>query len=538
MKMLKKLALVSAISMISAGTFAMEAMDDESMAAATGQDGITINIVPAPIVKGAVGVDNTLKGMGVTDASMTQINPTGYGFKGLSIGEIRVHDDDGLGALGTDVTANSGALVIGGGRDAIDLNGDADTLDAGEAAITAESDRTVIFAKGDKPIQLNIDMVGDYDGAGANTGAMLNVQVKLPTTAIKLGNIYVADSNAAEAGWNADGTINTGGVEVDGATVSGKVKILDGLEVVIGEGQMNIQLGNEAQGHMIVANSTLTGGLTINNFALYDQANAATATLDSSMLGGGVTSGGAIRAKSISILNNTITGANGADLTVNSTIDVGSRVTGTLTVSAGAQDTLTSNVAVATAAASTDVTNAYGSVNAITTAGGGPVSANITSASLYADVVAAKTNLTTALINGRDAAANAASSGTFATYADAVTAANGGNAGAAAIVNAIDTDPNVIGVQKVIGAVDNLRGLVDTRVGIANDISTRVGNWGGVDTYNGLVITTKQLGDAVYGANLTINNLALGDTNASVMGDIQIVGLRMGTDSKIVIMGH
>ena len=46
MKMLKKLALVSAVSMISAGAFAMEAMDDESMASATGQDGITIKIVP------------------------------------------------------------------------------------------------------------------------------------------------------------------------------------------------------------------------------------------------------------------------------------------------------------------------------------------------------------------------------------------------------------------------------------------------------------------------------------------------------------
>ena len=45
MKMLKKLALASAVSMISAGAFAMEAMDDESMSAATGQDGITIQII-------------------------------------------------------------------------------------------------------------------------------------------------------------------------------------------------------------------------------------------------------------------------------------------------------------------------------------------------------------------------------------------------------------------------------------------------------------------------------------------------------------
>ena len=55
MKMLKKLALVSAISMISAGTFAMEAMDDESMAATTGQDGITILIAPGAIAGGQLG---------------------------------------------------------------------------------------------------------------------------------------------------------------------------------------------------------------------------------------------------------------------------------------------------------------------------------------------------------------------------------------------------------------------------------------------------------------------------------------------------
>ncbi len=38
------------------------------------------------------------------------------------------------------------------------------------------------------------------------------------------------------------------------------------------------------------------------------------------------------------------------------------------------------------------------------------------------------------------------------------------------------------------------------------------GTWGGVDTYNGLVITS-QLGGAT-GADITINNAALGDTNA------------------------
>ena len=40
----KKLALVTAMFAATSGAYAMEAMDDESMAAATGQDGITIGI--------------------------------------------------------------------------------------------------------------------------------------------------------------------------------------------------------------------------------------------------------------------------------------------------------------------------------------------------------------------------------------------------------------------------------------------------------------------------------------------------------------
>jgi hypothetical protein len=130
MKMLKKLALVSAISMISAGSFAMEAMDDETMSATTGQDGITINIVPDRLTRleaTAMGVtDATQSAIADLDNDPLTVDPA-PAFKGLSIGEIRVHDDDGYGVLGTDATANSGALVIGGGRDAIDLNTDGDT---------------------------------------------------------------------------------------------------------------------------------------------------------------------------------------------------------------------------------------------------------------------------------------------------------------------------------------------------------------------------------------------------------------------------
>jgi hypothetical protein len=65
------------------------------MSATTGQDGITINIVPDRLTR----LEATA--MGVTDATQWQlltlvlvVDPA-PGYKGLSIGEIRVHDDDG-----------------------------------------------------------------------------------------------------------------------------------------------------------------------------------------------------------------------------------------------------------------------------------------------------------------------------------------------------------------------------------------------------------------------------------------------------------
>jgi len=417
MKMLKKLALVSAVSMISAGAFAMEAMDDEAMATTTGQDGITINIVPDQITR------TQATSMGVTAATMNAISNNAPAYKGLSISEIRVHDDDGLGAAGA-ATANSGALVIGGGL----------------GAVTETQDRTVILAKGDKPIQINIDMVGDSNGSAAGGGAMLNVEIKQPQMAIKLGTIYVANSNAGATDRDADGVAGAF-TEVDGTSVSGKVKVLDGLEIVMNESTMIIQLGNEdANDHMIQANATLSGGLTINNFALYDESGAAATTGDNLMVGTTPSSGGSIRASSVKIVNNDGSG----NLTTVTGIDVGSRM----------------------------------AAGAVTVA-------------------------------GKDALASQLSGGAFPTYAAAVAA---GGAGAA-----------------VVAAVDYRETLVNTATSTA-------GTWGGVDTYNGLVITS-QLGDATNGANISLNNLALGDSNAAVMGDVEIIGLRLGT-SKIVIMGH
>jgi len=343
MKGLKKLALVSAIAMTSAGAFAMEAVDDETLSAATGQDGITILVSPGTLsvaqLQGLGVTNNTINSIGQystgTDATAGTFTPgTPDGSfdaaaaddlsKGLSIRQVVVHDDDGLNVQYDGNTAsgtfgqylllsagagnrNSGALVIGG----VGADGTIGTAD--DAA-----DSTVVFAKGDAPIVIDIDNVGLVNNAAAAAtglvaGAQLNVRITTPKLGIKMGAQYVANSNAAAAdnndtitttGWDKDGVAGgaLAGTDVDGSSLDGStpIKIMNGLEVILGATSINIQLGRESLnavgGAMIAVNATINGGLTINNLETLDQ--------------GGVIRGGGIYASSLSVLDN-----GGTDLT-------------------------------------------------------------------------------------------------------------------------------------------------------------------------------------------------------------------------------
>ncbi len=100
MKAFQKLALVSAIALTSTA-FAMEVADDETLASATGQDGITIAIAPgtrnAAQLTG-LGVDLLSAGLDL-DLAINGGNADGV-YKGLSITQTVIHDDDGLNTLG------------------------------------------------------------------------------------------------------------------------------------------------------------------------------------------------------------------------------------------------------------------------------------------------------------------------------------------------------------------------------------------------------------------------------------------------------
>jgi len=376
MKAFQKLALVSAMTVVSSA-YALEAADDATLAAATGQDGITIIVKPGVITDTqatSYGVSSATQNL-IDNSSNTTPGVLGYvanddnKFAGLTIRQVVIHDDDGLYTapvattgvppltLDNAVLSNSGALVIGGGLSGLDLNGDGDFVDAGEGVAGSPAainhDRTVVLADGSKPIQIDVDMVGDIDGGGAG-GAMLNVKITTPRLAIKTGDIYVADSNAAPQGYittpgvdtNGDGDYVDAGetapvfssAEVNGTTAVNAIKIMSGLELVMGAGVTTIQLGSEAQGAMIKLDTTFVGGLTINNLDVKDAGGA----INPTPLGTVVTTGGSLHVGSLSIKDN-----GGSNLTMMASVDVGSVSTAAFTTGAGSQTESAQNSAAA-----------------------------------------------------------------------------------------------------------------------------------------------------------------------------------------------
>ncbi|MEY2862557.1 MAG: hypothetical protein RLY58_264 [Pseudomonadota bacterium] len=106
-------------------------------------------------------------------------------------------------------------------------------------------------------ITIDVDADGGT-GAAAATAPMLNVKVGLPTLTITTGDISVAKSNGF------------------GTAVTNSKKIFNSTTVTLGAMDVNIQLGAEAQGSMLkITNGSMTGGLTLTNFAVLDNYDVA-----------------------------------------------------------------------------------------------------------------------------------------------------------------------------------------------------------------------------------------------------------------------
>ena len=215
MKIITKLALVSSMA-ISANAMAMQAMDDASLSAATGQDGLNI----------------------------------GIGISKIEIGKVFVHDNDGLATTSLGGTSTAGAIVIQG-------NGIAgDTLENHGIVIGANYDNAGAYLL---PSRNLADLQIDIDANGGN--AFINIAAQVSGLDINIGQIGVV----ASADMPATGatSIRRGGT----GTVN---PILSGLSLKTGPMSANIQLGAAPQGAMIQLSATMVGGLEIKNLGILD----------------------------------------------------------------------------------------------------------------------------------------------------------------------------------------------------------------------------------------------------------------------------
>ena len=215
MKIITKLALVSSMA-ISANAMAMQAMDDASLSAATGQDGLNI----------------------------------GIGISKIEIGKVFVHDNDGLATTSLGGTSTAGAIVIQG-------NGiEGDTLENHGIVIGANYDNAGAYLL---PSRNLADLQIDTDANGGN--AFINIAAQVSGLDIKIGQIGVVAS--ADVPTTGATSIRRGGT----GTVN---PILSGLSLKTGPMSANIQLGAAPQGAMIQLNATMVGGLEIKNLGILD----------------------------------------------------------------------------------------------------------------------------------------------------------------------------------------------------------------------------------------------------------------------------
>src|SRR5690554_198487 len=220
MKTFTKLALVSSMA-LSANAFAMQAMDDSALSATTGQDGLSI----------------------------------GIGISKIEIEKLFIHDNDGLDGK----IENAGAIVIQGNGNAGDAN-----ENFGIVVGANYDDGGVYLLKSGNLADLKID--SDAGAGGGNT-AFINIAADVSGLDIKIGEIGVTASGV-QGSASSTSALRRGGDE------DNYNAIISGLSLKTGPMSANIQLGAAPQGAMIKLNTTMIGGLEINNLGILDNSTA------------------------------------------------------------------------------------------------------------------------------------------------------------------------------------------------------------------------------------------------------------------------
>lgn len=181
----KKLALVTAMFAATSGAYAMEAMDDESMAAATGQDGITIGIqTTAPITMNQIIHDGDGYGVG-GDAGAIVI--TGMSVD-ASAAPINIEiDADGGGASGSFLNINiaTGALSINTGAITVAESNGVGAAVTDQSAVLLSSSTIAVDS-----VELNIQLGAEPQGA------MIRMQNTVVGGGLTITNFSLNDTSA------------------------------------------------------------------------------------------------------------------------------------------------------------------------------------------------------------------------------------------------------------------------------------------------------------------------------------------------------
>lgn len=250
MKGLKKLVLASAIIAASSSAFAMQSMDDESLSATTGQDGLTITLDTNLSNLDIAWIDRDgISGGSYTHAGGVNISPVGI----AALGQVITID---AGGTAGDTTGN-GQLRVNistTGTTTINLNntivsvGDAydNASKTGVIAHDSTIGNQVQVVKFDATAQLQI-------AAGMNTTILLGnlsaTEHFIHATA-SLPSIVLTGLTIHDAGTNGGGDIGLGAIRLDTVNsvadidvVAGGLKINTTGTTVAGIGLENIQLG-------------------------------------------------------------------------------------------------------------------------------------------------------------------------------------------------------------------------------------------------------------------------------------------------------
>lgn len=219
-------------------------------------DGITIEFAPATRTK------NHIAGLGVSNNLLATVDKNKNAIlRGFSLKQGLLHDNDGI-----ESNKNSGSIIIGNG---------------------SAQQATVVFTDDAAPIIVNLSLERDFRNF-VSEKSVLAINVSTPKLAIKLGEVYVSNSDSSAANIDKDGNANLGAPAVLGTSQDGgkAVQIMGASEIVLGAATINARLEHNKllrnyiikDGVTIIPSLTIFAdahireGLTINNLEIKDVA--------------------------------------------------------------------------------------------------------------------------------------------------------------------------------------------------------------------------------------------------------------------------